>query len=167
MPKTTEQLEHESNGSCIFLAGLGFGICWLVFLERRCARTATTAVVRRVPILRKTEQIIKYFEPKLWFMENPQTGKMKDFVDTSTNFYDVDYCKYSDWGYRKRTRIWTNKTDFIPKVCHKDCGYVKDNRHIMNVTGSAKGRRNLGQGGGNNRAPRYKIPAALITELLT
>ena len=122
---------------------------------------------RGVPILRKTEEIIKYFEPKLWFMENPQTGKMKDFVDPSINFYDVDYCKYSDWGYRKRTRIWTNKTDFIPKVCHKDCGYVKDNRHIMNVTGSAKGRRNLGQGGGNNRAPRYKIPAALITELLT
>ena len=45
---------------------------------------------RGVPILRKTEQIIKYFEPKLWFMENPQTGKMKDFVDPSINFYDVD-----------------------------------------------------------------------------
>jgi hypothetical protein len=27
-------------------------------------------------------------------------------------FYDVDYCMYSDWGYKKRTRIWTNKTDF-------------------------------------------------------
>ena len=45
---------------------------------------------RGVPILRRTEEIIQYFEPKLWFMENPQTGKMKDFVDPSINFYDVD-----------------------------------------------------------------------------
>ena len=122
---------------------------------------------RGVPLLRRTEEIIQYFKPKLWFMENPQTGKMKDFVDPSINFYDVDYCKYSDYGYRKRTRIWTNKADFIPKLCQKDCGYVKDNRHIMNVTGSAKGRQNKGQGGGNNRAPRYKIPASLVKELLS
>ena len=55
---------------------------------------------RGVPILRKTEEIIQYFEPRLWFIENPQTGKMKDFIDPSVNFYDVDYCKYTDWGYR-------------------------------------------------------------------
>ena len=63
---------------------------------------------RGVPILRKTEEIIRYFQPRLWFIENPQTGKMKDFIDPSVNYYDVDYCKYTDWGYRKRTRIWTN-----------------------------------------------------------
>ena len=44
---------------------------------------------RGVPILRKTEEIIQYFEPRLWFIENPQTGKMKDFIDPSVNFYDV------------------------------------------------------------------------------
>ena len=121
---------------------------------------------RGVPILRKTQEIINYFQPRLWFIENPQTGKMKDFIDPSLNFYDVDYCKYSDWGYRKRTRIWTNKKGFIPRVCNKDCGYVENGRHIMNVTGAAKGRDSKGQGGGNNRAPRYKIPPLLLTHLL-
>ena len=31
-------------------------------------------------------------------MENPQTGKMKDFVDPSINFYDVDYSQIQQLG---------------------------------------------------------------------
>ena len=95
---------------------------------------------------------------------------MKNFIDPAVPFYDVDYCKYTDWGYRKRTRIWYGGEIipvFTPRVCKKDCGYVVDNRHVKDVTGSAKGRNNTGQGGGNNRAPRYKIPSVLVTELLS
>ena len=123
-----------------------------------------------LPILRKTEEIIAYLKPKLWYLENPQTGLMKNFIDPSIPFYDVDYCKYTDWGYRKRTRIWYGgdfTPVFTPRVCRKDCGYVENNRHVKDVTGSAKGRNNTGQGGGNNRAPRYKIPSVLVTELLS
>ena len=66
----------------------------------------------------KTLEIIKYFNPELWFIENPATSRMKDrpFMKDLNN-YVVDYCMYSDWGYRKRTRIWTNKTNFEPKLC--------------------------------------------------
>ena len=123
-----------------------------------------------LPILRKTEEIIAYLKPKLWYLENPQTGLMKNFIDPSIPFFYVDYCKYTDWGYRKRTRIWYGgdfTPDFTPRVCRKDCGYVENNRHVKDVTGSAKGRNNTGQGGGNNRAPRYKIPSVLVTELLS
>ena len=35
---------------------------------------------------------------------------MKDYI--SKSFYDVDYCKYADWGYRKRTIIWTTLKGF-------------------------------------------------------
>jgi site-specific DNA-cytosine methylase len=52
-----------------------------------------------LPILRKTEEIIEYFQPTLWFIENPKTGTMKNYIDKP--FYDVDYCRYSDWGYKK------------------------------------------------------------------
>ena len=55
-----------------------------------------------LPILRRTEEIIDYFKPPLYFIENPQTGRMKDYI-SDRPFYDVDYCKYSDWGMRKRT----------------------------------------------------------------
>jgi len=88
-----------------------------------------------VPILRKTEAIIEYFQPRLWFIENPKSGSMKDYIDKP--FYDVDYCRYSDWGYKKPTRIWTNKKDFIPLTCDGNCGNMKDGRHIT-CMGSAK-----------------------------
>ena len=60
----------------------------------------------------KTLEIIDYFNPEYWFIENPATSKMKDrpFMKDKP-FYLVDYCMYSDWGYRKRTRIWTNKKE--------------------------------------------------------
>ena len=114
-----------------------------------------------LPILRRTEEIIDYFKPSLYFIENPQTGRMKDYIDRP--YYDVDYCKYSDWGMRKRTRIWTNKIGFKPKVCNKDCGFIKDGRHIRCAAGGNKNTK--GQGGLDKRL-RYRIPPLLIEELL-
>ena len=73
-----------------------------------------------VPMVDKVREIIDYFYPKYYFIENPKTGKMKDYI-VDLPFYDVDYCKYSDWGYKKSTRFWTNVEGFIPKICHKDC----------------------------------------------
>ena len=77
------------------------------------------------PMVDKCFEIIEYFKPKYWWVENPQTGKMKRYIESNypqyNTFYDVDYCKYSDWGYQKRTRFFTNITDFIPKICKKDC----------------------------------------------
>tara|TARA_R110000803_G_scaffold102283_1_gene170345 strand:- start:19061 stop:19870 length:810 start_codon:yes stop_codon:yes gene_type:complete len=80
----------------------------------------------------KTLEIINYFDCKYWFMENPQTGKLKSReIMKDLPFYDVDYCMYSDWGYQKRTRIWTNKKDFNNKLCDKSgsCGNMVDSQH--------------------------------------
>lgn len=73
----------------------------------------------------KSFEIIDYFNPSLWFMENPQTGNLKNRdIMKDIPFYDVDYCMYSDWGYKKRTRVWTNKKDWIGKLCDNSgkCG---------------------------------------------
>ena len=51
-------------------------------------------------------------DARLWFIENPQTGRMKDYI-TDRPYYDVDYCRYCDWGVRKRTRVWTNKAGWL------------------------------------------------------
>jgi len=140
-----------------------------------------------VPILRKTEEIIDYFKPTLWFIENPKTGKMKDYVNRA--FYDVDYCKYCDWGYKKPTRIWTNKIGFIPKVCNNDCEHIQYGKHKINFGGSktvcdngkiikvkSKEQREKYKdfeniqtfiaGGGNSKNERYRIPPNLIEELI-
>ena len=58
-------------------------------------------------------------------------GKMKDYIDRP--FYDVDYCKYADWGYRRRTRIWTNLKGLSPKICKKDCNSMEGNKHKINI----------------------------------
>ena len=119
----------------------------------------------------KTLEIIKYFNPELWFMENPQTATLKDRdVVKGIPFYDVDYCMYSNWGYKKRTRIWSNKKDFQPLTCDGSgsCG------NMMTQEGNKKhhthsfGSNIIGQkciGGGNNRLERYRIPADLIYSL--
>lgn len=66
----------------------------------------------------KSFEIIDYFNPLLWFLENPQTGNLKNReIMKGKPFYDVDYCMYSDWGYKKRTRIWTNKQDWNNLMC--------------------------------------------------
>jgi hypothetical protein len=87
-----------------------------------------------LPILRKTEEIIDYLKPNYYFIENPQTGKMKQYM--TRPFFDVDYCRYADWGYQKRTRLWTNLTTFVPKLCNKECGQMRDGQHIVNFGGS-------------------------------
>jgi len=72
------------------------------------------------PMVDKVREIFAYFEPKKWWIENPKTGYMKTYI-TDLDFYDVDYCKYSNFGYQKRTRFWTNIKGFKPKLCKKDC----------------------------------------------
>jgi len=83
-------------------------------------------------IVKKTLEIIDYFDCEYWFMENPQTGKLKsrEFMK-DIPFYDVSYCMYSDWGYEKKTRIWTNKKDWNNHICDKSgsCGNMVDSQH--------------------------------------
>ena len=58
--------------------------------------------------------IIAFWRPKYWVIENPQTGLLKTReVVQGLNFKDVDYCMYGA-PYRKRTRTWTNCT-WIPR----------------------------------------------------
>ncbi len=94
----------------------------------------------------KSLEIIDYFNPDLWFIENPQTGKLKNRkIMKDILYYDVDYCMYSDWGYQKRTRIWTNKKDFNNLMCDKSgiCGNMiqtekKQKLHKVRIDGCSK-----------------------------
>ena len=59
-------------------------------------------------IVQRCLDIIHYWKPKYWVIENPQTGLLKTrAVVQGLNFKDVDYCMYGA-PYRKRTRLWTN-----------------------------------------------------------
>tara|TARA_R100000935_G_scaffold4979_1_gene11543 strand:- start:946 stop:1590 length:645 start_codon:yes stop_codon:yes gene_type:complete len=112
-------------------------------------------------LVKKTLEIIDYFKPRLWTMENPQTGTLKsrDFMK-DIPYYDIDYCMYCNWGYRKRTRIWTNIKDFKPKLCNKECYGFADNKHPIHV-----GRNRNLLGLGQSTLSRYRIPPKLLKDL--
>ena len=80
-------------------------------------------------LVKKTIEIINYFNCKYWFIENPQTGLLKkqEFMK-DLPYVDCDYCMYGK-PYRKRTRIWTNKKVEL-NLCNKKCGFIVDNKHI-------------------------------------
>lgn len=107
-------------------------------------------------IVKRTLEILEYFQPEKWFIENPQTGLLKDQeIMLGLPYVDVDYCKYG-YEYRKRTRIWTN-VDYEGKLCKRDCGHMTNGSHNQSC---GNGRRNMVR-----LLQKYSIPPLLIQEL--
>lgn len=112
-----------------------------------------------VPILRKCQEIINFLQPKMWFIENPFTGAMKNYITDKPVIYD--YCMYG-FGYRKRTAIWSN-TELPGNMC--DRSHLINGKHRCTAIGTSKTQQ--GQGGGGSKHGRYAIPRDLIVELLS
>ena len=138
-----------------------------------------------IPMIEKVFEIIDFFKPKYFWIENPETGRMKEYINDLIPFYDVDYCMYG-MNYKKRTRFWTNINGFNPKLCNGKCKALIDGKihkslqrssQVCKVDGKLV-RINTKQlrlkhkdvskdyGGGSNRLDRYRIPNKLIEELL-
>lgn len=111
-------------------------------------------------IVQKTLEIIDYFQPSLWFIENPQTGLLKnqEFMH-NIPFYDVDYCQYGK-QYKKRTRIWTNKPVFPARLCPGKlvCPQIQGGRHVLNTGNFSQSRK-------MSVEEKYSIPEQLVREL--
>jgi len=100
------------------------------------------------PMVDKVMEIMDYFNPTYWVIENPFLSSMKYYISDLLPFTDTAYCRYG-FTYKKPTRFWTNIPNKLLKCNHK--------KHAINACS--------GQGGGTNRLPRYKIPPLLIKEL--
>lgn len=120
-------------------------------------------------VVKRTLDIIEYFKPKYWMIENPQTGLLKDqpFM-YAIPYNDLDYCKYG-MPYRKRTRIWNNVDHWQPRpLCRKDCDSmnITRTRHIQEAqqAGSTPERRETQQV--FKTSELYRVPAELVREIL-
>jgi len=112
-------------------------------------------------IVLKTLEIIKYFDCEYWFLENPQTAKLKDqYFMESLPYVECEYCMYRK-PYRKRTRIWTNKKDIKLKLCDKNCGSFINGKHV----GSCGNGRNKYSDKSYSLHEKYSIPEDLIFSL--
>ena len=121
-------------------------------------------------IVLRTLEIIDYFKPSVWFIENPQSGLLKkqDFMK-DLDYFDVDYCKYG-FNYRKRTRLWTNLKNWKPKpLCQKDCGKVVNNRHIETAQRAPSNSKDKWPENYTlfKQSDLYRIPEALVEEIMT
>ena len=128
-------------------------------------QSAQQSPQRHLLSVRRTTEIINYFNPTYWMMENPQTGLLKcQGVVSDLPYNDLDYCKYG-MPYRKRTRLWNNIEAWTPKpLCKKDCDHMVGNRHEQSAQQSPH-RHLLSVRRRYLTRELYKVPEALIEEL--
>ena len=102
----------------------------------------------------------------MWWIENPRTGLLKDrgLLD-SCLFVDVDYCQFSDWGYKKPTRLWVSPS--LSKVANVVCDPHTCSQMVDGKRGRRVHREHLG-GKHMKISTRQKerMPSALVNYLL-
>ena len=109
-----------------------------------------------IELVKKTLEIINYFQPTFWFMENPRGVLRKLDVVKGLNKQSVTYCQYGD-ERMKPTDIWTNSIMWTPKPMCKN----GDPCHVAAPRGSRTGTQ-----GRSNAYERSKIPEELCREIL-
>ena len=110
-----------------------------------------------IKLAKKCLEIIDYYKPKYWFIENPRGLLRKmDFMQTLPIRNTVTYCQYGD-ERMKPTDIWTNNSNWIPrKMCKNG-----DTCHVAAPRGSRTGTQ-----GRKGSFDRSKIPYELCKDVL-
>jgi hypothetical protein len=116
--------------------------------------------------VRRCFEIIDYFQPRVWLVENPATGlllKRMESIRPGIQYYIADYCAYGA-PYRKRTAFWCNiplelYTCFGTGKCHSMDG----NKHIGSC---GNGTTNYNSIGITSVWEKDAIPEYLIDNLI-
>jgi len=109
-----------------------------------------------IEIAKKTIEIINYYKPKYYFIENPRGLLRKmDFMQNLPR-YTISYCQYGD-DRMKPTDIWTNNIFWNPRPICKNGEACHDEA----PRGSRTGTQGL-----SNAYERSKIPRLLCYDIL-
>ena len=142
--------------------------CHLGFTALHGVQLAKTKGIRNLElansIVQRTLEILDYFDPDIYFIENLQTGLLKlQLFMQELQYEDLDYCMYG-MPYRKRTRLWNNCISFLPKLCKWDCDALDE---------TGKRHREAAQQGVTKHATQrhkirelYVIPTDLATYVI-
>lgn len=109
-----------------------------------------------IELVKKTIEIIDYYKPTFWFMENPRGVLRKLPIVANLPRQSVTYCQYGD-ERMKPTDIWTNSIIWEPRPMCKN----GDPCHVAAPRGSRTGTQ-----GRANAYERSKIPEELCKEIL-
>tara|TARA_R110002126_G_scaffold25469_1_gene87049 strand:+ start:182 stop:796 length:615 start_codon:yes stop_codon:yes gene_type:complete len=109
-----------------------------------------------IELVKKTIEIIDYFNPQYFFIENPRGMLRKLQIMQRFMLHSVTYCQYGDTRM-KPTDIWTNSQNWVSRPACKN----GDPCHISAPRGSRTGTQGLA-----NAYERSKIPEQLCEEIL-
>ena len=117
-------------------------------------------------LILRTLEIVEYFQPKLWWLENPRSSILTHRKCISgVPFIDVDYCQFSDWGYQKPTRIWGSEN--ILSLGNKVCDGQTCTQLVEGLKGYPRHRERLG---GRymkfSTYQKWRVPEKLVQFLL-
>jgi site-specific DNA-cytosine methylase len=116
----------------------------------------TETAILGIEIAKKTLEIIEFYKPKYFFIENPRGLLRKmDFMQKLPR-KTISYCQYGD-SRMKPTDIWTNNWLWIPRPICKN----GDACHEAAPRGSRTGTQGL-----SNAYERSKIPNLFCYEIL-
>ena len=117
-------------------------------------------------LVRRAFEIIDYFKPKVWIVENVGTGllvnRMESIRPDILSFF-VDYCPYGK-PYRKRTILWSNHILKL-KICSGPgkCGAMEGRKHIGSCGNGTKKYNSVGI---SSVWEKDSIPEPLIDSIL-
>ena len=113
--------------------------------------------------INKTIEIIEYFKPKKYFIENPQYSKIWDYVENKKyldKYFLTTYCYWGTTPYKKPTKFLTN-IDYE----HKCCKCEKHNIHLGISSKKKMEQKKVGYD--NSRLKdRYEYPYEMLKYLL-
>jgi hypothetical protein len=117
-------------------------------------------------VVNKTLEILSWFKPKAWWIENPRMGYLKSrpFMQ-NIPFIDIDYCQFSDWGYQKPTRFWVSES--LSSVPSKKCDFKTCTNLVDGPYGKCHRERLGGMGMKYGTKAKYRIPEDVVEYLLS
>ena len=118
-------------------------------------------------LVQKTLEIVEFFNPKLWWIENPRSGLLVNRKCVSQLPYiDVDYCQFSEWGYQKPTRIWGSEN--LRKISSRICDGKTCSQMIEGPGGYWRHRERLGgRGMRYSTYQKWRVPEKLVFYILS
>ena len=121
----------------------------VIWASRDCTQYSRARTTAKKPrdfekahaLFQRCLELIRYLQPRVWFVENPDSGLLKTrAVVEGLPYVRVDYCMCGAL-YRKRPRIWTN-ANWTPQLC--DRAHVADNKHAKTAQRGGRGVWNDG-----------------------
>ena len=137
---------------------------WEQYSIARSSARAPRDLALADELVTRTLDIIDYFRPRAWFIENP-AGSLLWRRFHFPRVVQTSYCSYNNFPYRKKTSIATNLRDFLlrdPCGGAGVCAQMRGTRHLAHAQKGGGGVTNAF----HSRDELHRIPGELCDDVV-